>query len=114
MAIDNPSHRGQADPGTRKLGRRVQPLESAEQLVHVCHVEAGAIVADEVSRTSVLMRNAEFDPCLRFINGELPCVAEQILEHHPEQARIAVADDAFADDAFDAALRRGGPESPPG
>jgi len=56
------------------------------------------------------MRNAEFDPCLRFINGELPCVAEQILEHHPEQARIAVADDAFSDDAFDAALRRGGPE----
>src|SRR3970282_1313459 len=40
-------HDGKADAGSRKLLRRMQPLEHAEQLVVVLHIESGPVVLDK-------------------------------------------------------------------
>src|SRR5450755_4005838 len=86
VAMDNASHRGQANPGARELGRYMQPLKGSEQLANVGHVEAGAVIADEIDRRSVALRNADFDPRQHFVHRKFPGVAEQILEHDPQQA----------------------------
>src|SRR3546814_2388206 len=46
MARDDTLDAGQADAGAGELGRRMQALEHAEQLVRIGHVEPGAVVAD--------------------------------------------------------------------
>ena len=46
-------------PSKSRFG--VQPLEHAEQLVGVLHVEAGAVVADEAISPSLAARGAHFD-----------------------------------------------------
>src|SRR3546814_3181836 len=45
MARDDPLDAGQADAGAGELGRRMQALEHAEQLVRIGHVQPGAGVA---------------------------------------------------------------------
>src|SRR3546814_3089099 len=46
MARDDTLDAGQADAGAGELGRCMQALEHAEQLVRIGHVEPGAVVAD--------------------------------------------------------------------
>src|SRR6185312_4295664 len=50
VASDDPLDRGEADAGAGKLLVAVEALERTEQAVGVLHVEAGAVVADEVDR----------------------------------------------------------------
>src|SRR5674476_1244706 len=47
VAADDALHGGQTDTRAFELAGRVQPLEGAEQLVRIGHVEAGAVVAHE-------------------------------------------------------------------
>ena len=45
--MDDALHDREADAGTFEILRAMQPLEHAEELVGVSHIEAGAIVADK-------------------------------------------------------------------
>src|ERR1039458_2087090 len=52
VLADDALHRGQAHAGAFKLNGSVQSLEDPEELVHILHVEADAVVAHEDRRTS--------------------------------------------------------------
>src|SRR5713226_10052427 len=81
---------GEPDARALELGRGVQALEHAEQLVRVLHVEAGAVVPDHEGPAAVDVDGAEFDARLRLLGGVLPAVAEEILEDNPQQTGVSL------------------------
>jgi hypothetical protein len=48
VAMDDALYGRETDAGAFELGRAVEPLEGAEELAGVGHVEAGPVVAHEV------------------------------------------------------------------
>src|SRR5712691_7747967 len=59
----DPPDGGQTNAGAFELLGPVQPLEDAEQLVGILHVEPGAVVADEQDDPSVFFAGAaDLDP----------------------------------------------------
>src|SRR2546425_1191465 len=87
--MDDTLHRRQADPCAFELFRAVEPLERAEQLLGVGHVEARAVVPYEVGGRAVLLGNAELDPGGAALSGELPGVAEQVFEHDAQERGVS-------------------------
>ena len=53
--MDHAPDVGQADAGALELLRAVQPLEDAEELLDVLHVEAHTVVADEEDELARLL-----------------------------------------------------------
>ena len=51
--MNDAAHVGEPDTGALEFVATVEPLEDAEQLVHVLHVEADAVVANEHHRLAV-------------------------------------------------------------
>src|SRR6266704_3710241 len=103
VPVDDPLHRSEADAGPGKLLRRVEPLERAEQLVGVRHVEPHPIVPHEVHRMAVLRRDPELDPRLLALRGELPRIPQQVLEDDLEEAGVALCRGMVGADELDAA-----------
>ena len=104
VAMDDPLHRRQADPGALELGLVVQPLERSEQLVGVRHVESRAVVADEVGARPV----RSVRPTSTVASGsssELPGVSQQVFERETQQLTIADVDEARPNPNFDLAVR---------
>ncbi len=60
MAMEDAFHDGQARAHAFEVAVAVQALEDAKQLVHVCHVETDAIVADRVLQASRPARRSQF------------------------------------------------------
>src|SRR5260370_7531375 len=48
MAMNYALDRGQTDTASGEILRRVKPLESAEELVDICHVKTRPVIAAEV------------------------------------------------------------------
>src|SRR5260221_8372738 len=48
VALDNPLHNREADPGSLIFFGKMESLKHAEQLVGIAHVKANAIVFDEI------------------------------------------------------------------
>src|SRR5918911_2704180 len=71
----------------------MQPLEGAEELVRVGHLEARPVVAHVVDRDAApareLLVQAELYPGLGLLTGKLPGVADQVLQSHPEELRVS-------------------------
>src|SRR5215216_2152612 len=90
--MDDALDGGEPYPGTLEFVRAVQPLEGAEELVHVGHLEARPVVAHVVDRDATpyreLLVNAKLYTGLGFLRGELPGVADQVLQSHPEEPPI--------------------------
>src|SRR5438874_1765875 len=61
MAADNALDRCQSDSRALELLRPVKPLEGAKQFVGVCHIEAGAVVPDEIDQLPFLVGDTELD-----------------------------------------------------
>src|SRR2546423_10063111 len=97
---DDAPYRRESHAGALEFGRGMQALEHAEQLVRVLHVEAGPVVPDQERALAVRCDRAEFHPALRLFCGVLPAVAKQILERHPQQARIAPRLEPLSDREF--------------
>jgi hypothetical protein len=91
MAVDNALHDGQPYAGSLVLLSPVQPLEHAEQLVGVLHVEAGAIIFDVVSVLAVELFPANFDLRRVTLAGELERIAQQVGEDLPQERGVGVA-----------------------
>ena len=78
----------------------MQALEHTEQLVHVLHVEAGAVVPDHERPPAVRFGRAELDPRPRLLGGVFPAVAQQILERDAQQGRIGASLEPRGDHEF--------------
>src|ERR1022692_2785019 len=65
MSMDNSLHDGQADTGSFIVFRPMQSLEDAKQLVGILHVEANAVVPDEVGPFArfIAHATADLDQC---------------------------------------------------
>ena len=61
MARNNPLHDSQTNPSAFELGRRMEPLENAEKLLHVLRVEPDAIVANEENCFERFLLGADLD-----------------------------------------------------
>lgn len=86
VAGEHAAHAGQADAGARVVAGLVQPLEHAEQLAGVLHVETGAIVAHgELAFTTGQLLHRHLDDRAFATGGVFHRVAEQVqpkLPHH--------------------------------
>src|SRR6266545_8046723 len=106
VAPDDPPDRGEADPRAWELGVAVKAFEDVEELPRVGHVEARPVVADEVDALPVLVPVAEFDARpAAFGGGELPGVAQEVIQRDPEQAGIALGCGAGLDEKLHGAVR---------
>src|SRR6266516_1543106 len=103
-------HDRQPEPAALEVGRRVQPLERVEQLVRVPHAEARPVVPDEVDLLAVGPVGPDRDPGRGPPAGELPRVGQQVLQHQPEQLRVAAAGQPLGDGHLDLPARVGGPQ----
>src|SRR5215212_772516 len=79
----------QANTRARELVCPVQALEGAEELVGIGHVETHSVVSHEVRRCAFELCEAELYACSRLIARELPRVAQEVLQHHPQQPLVA-------------------------
>src|ERR1700722_7093963 len=99
-------HAGQADAGAGKLAGRVQPLERSEQLVHVLGVETGAVVPHVTADGGVPGRpGAELDRRCVPARGELPGVAQQVLQDRADEPTVGLRQRWTPDDEIDVAVR---------
>jgi len=79
VSVDDALHRRQADTRTLELPIRAQPLEGAEELVGILHVESDSVVGHVVRGVGVVVRSrvaADLDSRGSASRGELPGVAE--------------------------------------
>src|SRR5829696_2480940 len=90
--MDDALDGGEPYAGALELLRAVQPLEGAEELVGVGHLEARPVVAHVVDRDAApaaeLLLHPELYAGLGLLRGELPGVADQVLQSHPEEPRV--------------------------
>src|SRR6185295_18354937 len=81
VAMDDPLDGGEANAGTGELLGCVESLERTEQLRGVLHVEARAIVLDEVRRRAPDHGDTDLDPRGCMARRVLPRVADQVVQH---------------------------------
>src|SRR6266436_1177102 len=62
VPLHNPPHLGQTHANAFKLRAGMQPLEDAEELGPILHVETDAVIADEDNRFLVGGGRADFNP----------------------------------------------------
>src|SRR5687768_3851013 len=84
-------HDGEPDAGARELVGAVQPLEYAEELSDVAHVEADAVVAHPVDAFRRLLAPADLDVRSRALAAVLERVADEVRPHLPQQPGVRVA-----------------------
>ena len=89
MARDDALDNGQADAGSRELHGVMQPLEYAEQLVVIGHIEPRAVVSYAINALRALLRAADLHQRLLAPGAELDGVAQQVYPHLFDQSGIA-------------------------
>ena len=106
MPLNHALDRGQADAGAAKLALIVQPFEGGKQIGGARHVESCPVVPHEIgSRAVALRQGAKFNPRPRALGRELPRVANQILQHHSQQPRVALDGQPLGNDPIHQAVR---------
>src|SRR6185369_12573867 len=76
VTTDNALDRGESDAGAFELGHVMQALKHAEQFARVGHIEAGAVVTDEIHRRAVVRVDAKLDLSVGAFSGEFPSVTQ--------------------------------------
>jgi hypothetical protein len=104
MAMDNPLHCRQADPGSRKIFRRMHSLKGAEEFSGISHVKTGTVVAYEKCVIAFLAAVSKLDTGRRPFGGEFPGVGKQVGQHHAEQSRVPLGGEPLGDYAIDLPL----------
>src|ERR1700677_2260324 len=67
-------HDGEADAGSFEVLRAMQPLEHAEQLADISHVEADPVITDPEHPFAVDLSRSNLDHGLRARSGVLECI----------------------------------------
>src|SRR5271165_1640122 len=91
MPVHDALNRGQADTSAFEGLLRVKPLEDAEQLVGILHVESDPVVSNE-QRYLVffLFRASDFDFGLGPCAGEFYSVGNQVDQRQPQHGAISI------------------------
>src|SRR5205823_427473 len=99
MTMNDPLYDCKADAGALVFLGPVQPLENAEQLVSVPHVEADAVVLDEIRGLAISrpVKTANFDRRGWPSAGVFQGVGKQVRPDLFDQGRIAGATRQLAD-----------------
>src|SRR5438876_8322446 len=97
MPIDDPLDDGKADPGPLVLLGPVHPLEHPEQLVGVAHVEADAVVLDEIHPMALQLPGPNLDHGGGTGSGELESVGQKVHVHLLEERGIRLAQGKLVD-----------------
>src|SRR6185436_12096416 len=74
VSVNDPLDGGKTDAGPGKFGHGMQALKGAEQLSYISHVEARAVIADEINGFIVFWFRSKFDLRPLPLGGELPGV----------------------------------------
>src|SRR3569832_2647115 len=80
---------------THEFAFRVQALKRLEKFVDIGHIEAGAVVAHEIHRPTILLARAEGDLRVAGFTCELPVIAQQILQGDAYEPRIDSCSDVL-------------------
>ena len=105
VAFHDPPDGREPDSSSRELRLGVEPLEGSEQASRVRLVEAVAVVLHVEQFLSVLFDRAELDPRRGRLLRELPCVADEVLQHDLEESRVRLGHEAVGNDEVDASVR---------
>ncbi len=84
-------HNRKTDACAFKLVVTVKPLKCANELLHVLHVEARAIVPHEIGHFAIVLLAPDFNNCPFLLACEFEDVGKQIGKNLLEQSRIANA-----------------------
>jgi hypothetical protein len=87
VPLDDSLNEGEADSCAFKFAGTVETLENPEQFVQVFHIEADAVVSDEVHRLIILGITTRFNPPIVPGFGELDGVGKKIDAHLLDEAR---------------------------
>ena len=101
VALDDPAHNRQAQPGALELIAVVQANEGLKQVRAARIVKAGAVVSDDEPAVFVA---AELDARRGRVARKLGCVAEQVAEHHAHQCGAALRRHVLLDHPLDGRL----------
>src|SRR5271154_2452885 len=105
MPMDDALHIREPDAGALEFPYRVQPLEDGEKFIRISHVEAGAIVADETNKLTVLRNLTHLDVRIIALAGELPGIAEKVLKHNLKQPGVSDSANFRGNDHVDRPVR---------
>src|ERR1700680_1903074 len=78
----------EAHTGAAELVRAMQPLEHAEQLVGVFHIESHPVVTYRVDILGGVLPAAHLDPGLRRLAAVLDRIGDQVRPHLPQQRAV--------------------------
>jgi len=95
--MDDALNDREGDAVAFELALAVHPLKRAEQVARVAHVEAHSVVANEQRGAA----RPDLDDRRIGLGRVLPRIAQQVVEHDPEQERIGVRDETVGDPDFD-------------
>src|SRR5262245_24203851 len=95
----------QTDSETFELRRGVKPLEWCEESFRASHVETSAIVSNKECAMTVFAELANLDSWVSLVAAEFPRIANQVLQHEPQQALIAMRFQIGLDNKADIAFR---------
>jgi len=79
---------GEPDPCAFKLINAVQPLEHAEDLVHILHVEPDAVVFNIINVLIFFSPSAKFYMRSACVTGEFDSIGQKVYEDLPDQRFI--------------------------
>src|SRR5262249_55018495 len=96
---------GESYTGPFEVVSRMESLEDAEELVHVFHLEADAVVANEVDVLAALDTNTDLESSDFPGTGVLDRVCDEVREHLPEQGPVPAHRRQGIDRSFDPAFR---------
>src|SRR5258708_5068067 len=98
MAVDDTLNGGQSYSGALKLFGQMQALKDAEQLVHVLHVKAGAVVPHEhLDFFFIAVDTANLDFGRPSHACEFDRVGNEVDDDQPQHGTVSVADRKRAD-----------------
>src|SRR5450432_982181 len=100
----------QANAYPLKILAPVEPLENAEQLVDVPHIEADPVVAHVNHGRFIAGDLADLNDGGLTVDGELDRIGQQIHHNMLEEGRVAVQHRQFADAQIDVAFLQNGLE----
>src|SRR2546427_3247913 len=92
VAVDDALHNSEAHACALILLRAVQPLKDAEEPISITHVEAYAIVFDEVDGLAAKALTAHFNAGALTLTGELDSIREEVDQDLLQQGHVSTAD----------------------